>query len=131
MAPSSGERTVVMDFMIRSLESVCVGQFAKKIRSNSSFSRVSGSGAVNHGSQLSLSDSAPPSFSFKRITIVQWCKRSSIIATLTKLLSSEERFMFGNVSDSVIVGGAGSRVSENERYEREELKWGMRSVRSC
>ena len=52
--------------------------------------------------QLSRSDSTPPSFSFsfsnsflilKRITIMQWCKRSSINTTLTKFLLAEERFI--------------------------------------
>ena len=61
---SHEESLLVMDLMILFLDSVRVGQFAKK---NRSFSRVSGSGKSNHGmhgSQLSQSDSAPPSFSF-------------------------------------------------------------------
>ena len=44
-----------------SLESVHVVQFAKKNRSNRS---VASPVEVNHGSQLSSSDSAPPSFLF-------------------------------------------------------------------
>ena len=43
---------VVMEFMILFLDSVCVGRFAKKNRSESfvrSFSRVSVSGESNHG----------------------------------------------------------------------------------
>ena len=78
----------------------------------------------------------------------------------TKFLLAEERFMFGigkllpgwllwllsprvfTAKQSVneqrlasqrqqLVGGAGSRVSENERYERDKLKRGMRYVLSC
>ena len=59
-----------MDFMICLLDSVRVGQFAKKNHSESfvcSLVRsVAFPVAVNHGmhgSQLSLSDSAPPSLS--------------------------------------------------------------------
>ena len=139
---------------------------------------------VNHGSQsLSRSESAPPSFSFKqipnaqfsaesvrlswslvlilkRITIVQWCKQSSI-NTHKFLLAEERMFRIGmllpgwlswllspraftakhshwtngdswvSAPQRLVVGGAGSRVSENERYERDKLKWGIRSVRSC
>ena len=76
-----------MDSMILFLDSIRVGQFAKKSRSESfirSFSQVSGSGESNHGmhgSQLSQSDSAPPSFSFSN----DRGSRSSInITTLTK-----------------------------------------------
>lgn len=58
---------LVVELLIRYHDSVCVGQFAKMTPSRivRSFSRVSGSGESNHGnhgSQLSQSDSAPPSF---------------------------------------------------------------------
>ena len=69
----------MMDFMISLLESVCVGQFAKKNRSNRLFVHsVASPVAVNHGSQLSRSDSAPPSFSLKRITNAQFRLRLSL-----------------------------------------------------
>ena len=103
---------IVVDFMIRLNELVRVGQFAKKSRS---FVRSRWIMVLSH-----RSDSAPPSFSFKRIanaqfkaelvrlrsslvlilkriTIVQWCKRSSINTTLTKFLLDEELFIFGIV----------------------------------
>ena len=59
----------MMDFMIIFLDSVCVSQFAKKNRSESFVRSVAFPVAVNrgmHGSQLSQSDSAPPSFSNNR-----------------------------------------------------------------
>ena len=81
---------IVTDFMIRFLDSVCVGQFDKKNRSElfvCSFSRVAGSAeSVRLSSSLVLI--------LKRITIVQWGKRSSINTLLTMFLSAEERFMF-------------------------------------
>ena len=73
----------MMDFMIIFLDSVHVGQFAKKNRSES---------FVNHGlhsSQLSQSDSAPTSFSNDRANGHQ-----STHNITTKFLSAEEHFMF-------------------------------------
>ena len=60
---------VVMDFMILFLDSIHVGQYAKKNRSELFVCSVAFPVAVNHGmhgSQLSQSDSAPPSFSNDR-----------------------------------------------------------------
>ena len=110
---------LVVDFMIRLSESVCVGQFAKKSRSTHLFV-VAFPVAVNHGSQsLSQSDSAPPSFSFKQITNAQFSAESVRLLLLPPLASQR-----------LVVGGAGSRVSENERYERDKLKQGIGSVLS-
>ena len=104
-------------------ESVRVGQFAKiVIRIVCLFVRsVAFPVVVNHGSQsLSQSDSAPPSFSFKQITNAQFSAESVRLLLLPPLASQR-----------LVVGGAGSRVSENERYERDKLKRGMRFVLSC
>ena len=76
-------------------ESVCVSQFAKKSLSFVClFVGISGSSE----SWFSVTESVRLDSSlvliFKLITIVQWCKRSSINTTLTKLILPEERFMF-------------------------------------
>ena len=102
-----------------------------------SFSRVSGSGESR--SSLSRSDSAPPSFSFKRITIVQWCKCSSINTTLTKFLSAEEGYMFrirmllpgcsGDVS--VLQSSPNSQWTNGDSWVPVGMKRGIRPVRSC
>ena len=83
--------TVVMDFMILFLDSVRVGQFTKKNRSESFVCLVVFPVADNdgmHGSQLS--DLAPPSFSNVRANSHQ-----STHNITTKVLSAEECFMFG------------------------------------
>ena len=73
--------------MVIFLDWVHVGQFAKKNRSESfdrSFSQVSGSSESNHGMQgslMSLSDSAPPLFSFSN----DCGSRSSINITTLKV----------------------------------------------
>ena len=146
---------LVVDFMICLNESVCIRQFAKKSRSNRlfvlSFSRVSGSGESRFSVTESVRLSSSLVLILKRITILQWCKRSSINTTLTKFLLAEERFMFGigmllpgwlswllsprvfttkhsQWSQHDSATGAGSRISENKRYKRDKLKRGIRSV---
>ena len=87
-------RTLVMDFMILFLDSVCVGQFPKKNRSESfllSFSPVSGCGeswnarfsdeSVRLSSSLVLKGRANDHLSTNTMT--------------TQVLSAEERFMSG------------------------------------
>ena len=92
---------VVMSFMICFLDSVCIGQFAKKnhsesfriVQNRSLVRSVAFPVAVNHkmhGSQLSQWDSAPPLFSNHLAN----GHRSTHNIT-TKFLSAEERFMFG------------------------------------
>ena len=136
---------VVMDFRTLFLDSVCVGQFTKKSRSES-FVRlfvrsVASPAAVihgMHGSQpLSQSDSAPPSLSNDRANGHQSTHN------ITAFLSAEERFMLGigmllpravppHHSDNLTVNSEWESslgeptIETNER----ELKCGLRTVRS-
>ena len=128
-------------------ESVRISQFAKKICSNRSFVS-SVTFPVNHSSQLSRSDSAPPSFSFSnesracngasghqstqhltKFLLAACCESGCCCPAGSRDFSVLETSPLNTVSERTatqrIVGGAGSRVSENEQYKQDELKRGI------
>ena len=79
---------------------VCLNNFSS-FSSPRSIVRISGSlSCISGRSESSFSAQSVRLSSslvliLKQITMVQWCKRSSIKTTLTKFLSTEEHFMFG------------------------------------